>query len=140
MHLDGYNQLPVPHRPAGRVARKEFIYFNDDGDLVAHALRELEVVFCGAARARAPCGSGREPFTKLRVPKMFDLRIDPYERADITSNTYYDWFFKLRSWPLPAQALVAQFLDTFKEFPPRQRPSSFSVDQIMETLKRPQNG
>ena len=71
---------------------------------------------------------------------MFDLRMDPYERADITSNTYYDWVFRLSFLAVPAQALVAQFSGTFKEFPPSQTPSSFSVDQIMETLQRPQGG
>ena len=72
---------------------------------------------------------------------MFNLRMDPFERADITSNTYYDWTCQNVSFlAVPTQALVAQFIGTFKEFPPRQTPSSFSVDQIMETLKRPQGG
>jgi hypothetical protein len=66
--------------------------------------------------------------------------MDPYERADITSNTYNDWTFKLSFLVVPTQAQVAQFIGTFNEFPPRQTPSSFSVDQIMETLKRPQSG
>ena len=77
-----------------------------------------------------------EPFTKLRVPKMFDLRADPYERADITSNTYYDWLFDHAYLVVPAQAYVAQFLATFKEFPPAQRPASFSIDQIQEQLQQ----
>ena len=68
---------------------------------------------------------------------MYNLRMDPYERADITSNTYNDWAIRRSFLAVPAQALVAQFIETFKEFPPRQTPSSFSVDQIMETLKRP---
>jgi hypothetical protein len=71
---------------------------------------------------------------------MHNLRMDPYERADVTSNTYNDWNFRLFFLVVPAQALVAQFIGTFKEFPPRQTPWSFSVDQIMETLKRPQSG
>ena len=77
-----------------------------------------------------------EPFTKLRVPKLFDLRSDPYERADITSNTYYDWFLSQPYLIFAAQTEVAKFLATFKEFPPRQRPASFSVDQIIEEMQR----
>jgi arylsulfatase len=67
---------------------------------------------------------------------MFNLRLDPYERADITSNTYYDWTMQRAFLFVPAQAFVANFIETFKEFPPRQKPSSFSVDQVMEQLER----
>ena len=70
-----------------------------------------------------------EPFTELRVPKIFNLRTDPYERADITSNTYYDWMLDHACLLVPAQAFVAQMLATFVEFPPRQEPASFSVDR-----------
>ena len=80
-----------------------------------------------------------EPFTQLRVPKMFDLRADPYESADITSNTYYDWVFDHAYLVVPAQADVAHFLDTFTEFPPAQRPASFSIDQIQEQLEQQLN-
>ena len=77
-----------------------------------------------------------EPFTPLRVPKIFDLHADPFERADITSNTYYDWLLD-RAYILGgAQALTAEFLATFKEFPPSQRPASFTIDQAMEKLKQ----
>ena len=98
-----------------------------------------KLVFC-EQREAGTLQIWREPFTCLRAPKMYNLRMDPYERADITSNTYNDWTFRLSFLVVPAQALVAQFIGTFKEFPPRQTPSSFSVDQIMETLKRPQGG
>lgn len=78
-----------------------------------------------------------EPFTKLRVPKIYNLRSDPYERADITSNTYYDWLMSDRAGVIMAgPAAVAQFLSTFKEYPPSQRPSPFSIDQIMEKVQR----
>ena len=82
----------------------------------------------------------RDPFTCLRAPKMFNLRMDPYERADITSNTCNDWVIRHSFMVVPAQALVAEFVSTFKDFPPRQKPSSFSVDQIMEALQKPQGG
>jgi len=77
-----------------------------------------------------------EPFTRLRFCKFFDLHADPYERADITSNTYYDWMMDHAYIAYGAVAGASQFLDTFKEFPPSQRAASFSIDQAMESLKR----
>jgi hypothetical protein len=71
----------------------------------------------------------------LRVPKLFNLRTDPFERADVTSNTYYDWLVNNDYIVLAATALVTQFLATFKEFPPRQRAASFSIDQVVEKLE-----
>jgi hypothetical protein len=76
-----------------------------------------------------------EPFVTLRVPKLFNLRLDPYERADITSNTYYDWFLDNDFIVLAAQFLMNEFLQTFIEFPPRQRPQSFTIDQALEKLE-----
>ena len=90
------------------------------------------------AEQRAP-GTMRvwaEPFTSLRLPKLFDLRVDPYERADITSNTYYDWLIAHAYLVFIGQGEVAQFLGTFKEYPPRQRPASFSIDQIIEKMQQ----
>jgi len=80
-----------------------------------------------------------EPFTDLRIPKIFNLRTDPYERADITSNTYYDWLLDHAFMLVPAQAYVGQFLSTFKEYPPRQKASSFTLDRVMEQLQTPAN-
>jgi len=77
-----------------------------------------------------------EPFTTLRLPKLFDLRSDPYERADITSNTYYDWFVSQPYIIFAAQEVVAKFLATFKEYPPSQSPDSFGIDQIVDKMKR----
>ncbi|MGH8865644.1 MAG: arylsulfatase [Burkholderiales bacterium] len=135
VHLDGYNQLPYLLGQQERGARKEFFYFNDDGDLVSMRYENWKIVF---EEQRAP-GTLRvwaEPFTKLRLPKLFDLRADPYERADITSNTYYDWFLSQPYLLYGAQTEVGKFLATFKEFPPRQRAASFSVDQIIEKMQR----
>ncbi len=78
-----------------------------------------------------------DPFTMLRVPLIFNLRLDPYERATITSNTYYDWFLDHAFIALPVQTYVGKFLTSFKDYPPRQRPASFSIDQVMERLKGP---
>lgn len=76
-----------------------------------------------------------EPFTELRVPKIFNLRTDPYERADITSNTYYDWLLT-RAWLLiPAQQYVAQMLQSLVEFPARQEPASFNIEQVLQKLQ-----
>ena len=136
VHLDGYNQLSYLTRQQPNSARKEFIYFNDDGDLVALRYENWKFVF---EEQRAP-GTMRiwaEPFTKLRVPKLFDLRSDPYERADVTSNTSYDFFLSDGAGPfIASQAIVEPFLATFKEFPPSQRPSSFSIDQLVENMQR----
>ncbi|GLS43773.1 arylsulfatase [Methylobacterium brachythecii] len=135
VRLDGYNQLPYLTGQQDKGARKEFFYFSDDGDLVAARFENWKLVF---EEQRAP-GTLRvwaEPFTPLRVPKMFDLRADPYERADITSNTYYDWLFTHAYLVVAAQAEVAKFMTTFQEFPPRQRAASFSVDQIMEKMRK----
>jgi arylsulfatase len=76
----------------------------------------------------------QEPFVSLRCPYIFNLRIDPYERAQITSNTYYDWMFRRIFLLVPAQAMVGEFLATFKQFPPRQKSASFSLDQVVEAL------
>jgi arylsulfatase len=76
-----------------------------------------------------------DPFVSLRVPLLFNLRRDPYERASITSNTYYDWLLDHAFVLVPAQAYVAQVLATFRDFPPRQKAASFSVDQVLEQLK-----
>jgi arylsulfatase len=71
----------------------------------------------------------------LRVPLIFNLRRDPYERAQITSNTYYDWLIERVFLLVPAQAYVGKFLETFVEYPPRQKAASFSLDQVMEKLQ-----
>jgi arylsulfatase len=136
VHLDGYNQLPYLTGQQPRGARKEFVYFNDDGDLVAMRYENWKFVF-EEQRAQGTMRIWAEPFTKLRVPKLFDLRSDPYERADVTSNTFYDFFMSDGAGPfIASQAVVAPFLATFKEFPPSQRPSSFSIDQLVEKMQR----
>lgn len=134
-HLDGYNQLDYLTGASPDSARKEFFYFNDDGQLVAMRYENWKTVF-SEQRATGTLRIWAEPFTPLRLPKMFDLRSDPYERADITSNTYYDWLLDHAYLLVPAQAEVAKFLGTFGEFPPAQRPASFSIDQIQDQLEQ----
>jgi arylsulfatase A-like enzyme len=134
VHIDGYNQLPHLTGQQERSARKEFIYFNDDGDLVALRYENWKLVF-EEQRAPGTLLVWAEPFTKLRLPKMFDLRSDPYERADITSNTCYDWLLSQGYVIVAAQAVVGDFLSSFKDYPPSQRAQSFSIDQIVEKMQ-----
>lgn len=133
-HLDGYNQLDYLTGKSPDSARHEFFYFNDDGDLVAMRYENWKLVF-EEQRAIGTMQIWAEPFVKLRLPKMFDLKADPYEKADITSNTYWDWVFTHAYLVVPAQAEVAKFLATFKDYPPAQRPASFSIQQIQEQLQ-----
>lgn len=76
-----------------------------------------------------------EPFTVLRVPKLYNLRMDPFERADVTSNTYYDWLFDNDYLVFAAQIIISQFLATFQEFPPRQKAASFTINQVVDKLE-----
>jgi arylsulfatase len=86
-------------------------------------------------RRRGTLDVWAEPFIALRIPKLFNLRTDPFERADVTSNTYWDWYLSKAYMIMPAQALVAKFLETFKEFPPRQKAASFTIDQVMQKIE-----
>ena len=135
VHLDGYNQLPYLTGQEPKSPRKGFVYFNDDGDVVALRVENWKIVF-EEQRTPGTMLVWANPFTPLRVPKFFDLHADPFERADITSNTYYDWAIQHSYVAYGAQALIAQFLETFKEFPPAQRPASFTIDQAMAKLKQ----
>jgi arylsulfatase len=133
VHLDGYNILPLLTGQTEQSPRKEIFYFSDDGDLTALRYEDWKLIFMeqkeyGTLRAWI------EPFTPLRVPLIFNLRRDPYERSYRTSNTYYDWVIDRVYLLVPAQAYVGNFLKTFKEFPPRQKAASFSLDQVMEKL------
>ncbi len=119
-----------------KAPRKAIFYFSDDGDLTALRYNDWKLVFM-EQRAVGTLKLWANPFTPLRVPLLFNLRRDPYERANITSNTYYDWFLDHAFAIVPAQAYVGQFVATFKEFPPRQKAASFSMDRVMEVLETP---
>jgi arylsulfatase A-like enzyme len=133
VHLDGYNQLPFLTGERDKSERKEFFYFNDDAQLVAVRYENWKQVFC-EQKTPGTLDIWAEPFTCRRLPKLYNLRLDPYERADITSNTYYDWTIQRAFLIVPTQQLVGKFVATFKDFPPRQKPSSFSVDEVMEKM------
>jgi len=133
VHLDGYNFLPYLTGKTDEGPRQEIFYFSDDGDLTALRWQDWKIILL-EQRVEATLRAWAEPFVPLRVPLIFNLRRDPYERAQKTSNTYYDWMLDRAYMLVPAQAYVARFLETFKEFPPRQKAASFSLDQVMEKL------
>ena len=134
VHIDGYNLLPYLTGEVDESPRKGLVYFSDDGDVLALRFDNWKVVFM-EQRVQGTLQIWFEPFVSLRVPKIFNLRTDPFERADITSNTYWSWFFENDYLALAATAIVAQFLDTFKEFPPRQKAASFTIDQVVAKLE-----
>ena len=139
VHLDGYNLWPYLTGEEDKSPRPGFVYFNDDGELVALRYDNWKMVFMGQ-RCTGTMQIWAEPFVTLRVPKIFNLRTDPFERADITSNTYYDWLLDHTYLLVPSQVMVAKFLESFKDFPPRQKASSFSLDQVMEKMMAPHTG
>jgi len=134
VHIDGYNLLPYLTGEVDESPRKGLVYFSDDGDVLALRYDNWKVVFM-EQRVQGTLQIWFEPFVSLRVPKIFNLRTDPFERADITSNTYWSWFFENDYLALAATAIVAQFLETFKEFPPRQKAASFTIDQVVAKLE-----
>jgi arylsulfatase A-like enzyme len=136
VHLDGYDILPVLTGKTKESPRKEIFYFSDDGDLTALRYQDWKLIFL-EQRAQGTLRVWAEPFTPLRIPLIFNLRRDPYERSQITSNTYYDWLLDRAFLLVPAQAYVGKFLQTFQEFPPRQKAASFTLDQVMEKIKSP---
>jgi arylsulfatase A-like enzyme len=134
VHLDGYNLVPYLTGQAEKGPRGSFLYCNDDQQLTALRYDNWKLVFM-EQRAPGTLRVWSEPFTALRVPKIFNLRTDPYERADITSNTYYDWLLDHAFQLVPAQDYVGKFLMTFKEYPQRQKAASFNLDEIFQKLK-----
>jgi arylsulfatase len=134
VHLDGYNLLPYLTGETDASPRKEFFYFSDDGDLVAMRYDNWKLVFM-EQRVQGTLQVWFEPFVPLRIPKLFNLRTDPFEKADTTSNTYWDWFIDRVYLIVPAQAIVGEFLQSFLEFPPRQKAASFTIDQVQAKLE-----
>jgi arylsulfatase A-like enzyme len=133
VHIDGYNLLPYLTGEEEASPRKGFMYFSDDGDLVAVRFDNWKMVFM-EQRMAGTLAVWAEPFTPLRVPKLFNLRTDPFERADTTSNMYWDWFINKGYMLMASQAIVAEFLATFEAFPPRQKAASFTIDQALEKM------
>ena len=134
VHLDGYNVVPYLTGQATKSPRDSFFYINDDQQLTCLRYDNWKFVFL-EQRAPGQLLIWANPFTNLRVPKIFNLRTDPYERADTTSNTYYDWLIDHVFLLVPAQDYVGQFLATFRDFPPRQKAASFNMDEVLAKLK-----
>ena len=138
VHLDGYNLLPWLKGDAAESPRQEFLYWNDDGKLVALRHAQWKVVF--AEQRGHSLDVWQDPFVDLRFPKLFNLRSDPFERADHEAIDYGRWRVDRAFALVPAAAYVGQWLQSFKEFPPRQKPASFSINQVMEKLQEGNSG
>ena len=139
VHLDGYNFLPYLTGQETTSPRIEYFYFSDDGDLLALRYGNWKVQF----KVQDEPGTMRiwqREFENLRLPYLFNLKTDPYERATITSNTYWDWYIRHVFLLVPAQDKVGAFLSTFEEYPPRQKAASFTVDQVLQTLQKAHGG
>nr|WP_294528148.1 arylsulfatase [uncultured Rhodopila sp.] len=136
VHPDGYNFVPYLTGQAPKGPRESFFYFSDEGDLVGLRYDNWKLAFA-VQPAEGTLRVWQQEFEHPRVPYIFNLRTDPFERAPITSNTYYDWMLDHAYLLVPAQAYVGQFLATFQEYPPRQRAASFSIRQVLEKLGEP---
>jgi arylsulfatase len=134
VHLDGDNLVPYLTGQTEKSPRESFIYCNDDQQVTGLRFDNWKLVFM-EQRVPGTLRVWAEPFVTLRVPKIFNLRLDPYERADITSNTYYDWLLDRAFLLIPAQDYVGKFLMTFKEYPQRQKAAAFNLDEVLQNLK-----
>jgi arylsulfatase len=134
VHLDGFDLVPYLTGQKEKGPRESFLYCNDDQQITGLRFDNWKIVFL-EQRVQGTLQIWAEPFVNLRVPKIFNLRLDPYERADVTSNTYYDWLLDRVFLLSPAQEYVGDFLKTFKDFPPRQEAASFNLDSVMRKLK-----
>jgi arylsulfatase A-like enzyme len=132
-HIDGFNMLPYFTGKVKESPRETFFYISDDGDVLAIRHKDWKVVLMEQREKQLLCWF--EPFVKLRGPKIFNLRRDPFERADHNSNTYWDWLISHAYLIYGMQALVAEQIESFKKFPPRQKPGSFNLDSVLESLQ-----
>jgi arylsulfatase len=137
VHLDGYDMTKHLKNPQGTPSpRKEIFYFSDTGDLTALRYGQWKMIFL-QQKTMGTLAVWADPWVPLRIPYIFNLRRDPYERAFFTSNNYYDWMIDKFYLAVPAQGYVANFLASFKEYPPRMKPGSFTLDKVMEKLTSP---
>ncbi|MCS3502871.1 arylsulfatase [Bradyrhizobium japonicum] len=136
VHLDGMNLLPFLKGDAPKSPREEFLYWSDDGDLMALRIRDWKVVFMEQhteVNPKTPLGVWQGNFTKLRGPNLYNLRADPFERGP-DSIAYADWQAHRAFMFVPAQAIVARYIESFKDFPPRAKAASFTVSDVMEKI------
>jgi len=133
VHIDGFNLLPYLTGKEKESPRRTFFYISDDGDVLAIRHKDWKAVLMEQRATRLQCWA--EPFVPLRMPKMFNLRRDPFERADDNSNTYWDFVISHAYLIYGMQDIVAEQIDSFKKFPPRQKPASFNLDGVLDQLK-----
>jgi arylsulfatase len=138
VHIDGYNTLPYLLGEVDESPRNWFYYMNDDGQVTAIRFGDWKMVFM-EQRAKTMM-LWAEPFVPLRLPKIFNLRRDPFERADENSNTYWDWLIDHAPALYAAQGLTASQIQSFVEFPPRQKPASFNLETVLEKMKESADG
>lgn len=132
-NIDGYNLLPYLTGKEEHSPRQLFVYISDDGDVLALRFDNWKVVFM-EQRCKGTLQVWAEPFTRLRVPKLYNLRTDPYEFADITSNTYYEWFLRRDYIALASQIIFSKWAETFRDFPPIQKPNTFTIDDAIAKM------
>ena len=135
VHLDGFNMIPYLTGQVKESPRPAIFYFSDDGELMAVRVGDWKL--CFMVQHAFQMNVWAEPMTKLRLPHIFNLRRDPFERADYNSNTYFDWMVDHVPQLYQAQALVAQQIANFIKYPPRQKPASFNLDEVMAQVSKP---
>jgi arylsulfatase len=138
VHIDGFNILPYLTGEVDESPRESFFYISDDGDILALRYGDWKAVLLEQRAKQMACWA--EPFVPLRLPKFFNLRRDPFERADENSNTYWDWLISHAYLIYGLQAVVAQEIEAFLKFPPRQKPAAFNLDRVMEKLQDASGG
>jgi arylsulfatase len=138
VHIDGKNMLPYFMGETDESPRDTFFYVSDDGDILAIRYNDWKVVLMEQRAKQLACWA--EPFVPLRMPKMFNLRRDPFERADENSNTYWDWVLEHAYLVYGMQSLVEKQIQAFVEYPPRQKPASFNLDQVLAQLQQANQG
>ena len=137
VHLDGYNLMPAL-KGGGEWPRKEFIYWTDDGNVAALRYNNWKIGFL--RQDAEGIHVWIEPFVELRAPSITNLRSDPFERAQYEGMDYERWYMDHMFAIAPAAGYVAQWLQSFREFPPRQKPGSFNLEKVMEAVTKPQGG
>lgn len=138
VHIDGIDMLPYLSGEVDESPRNNFFYISDDGDVLALRMGDWKVVLMEQRATQLMCWF--EPFVALRAPKMFNLRQDPFERADENSNTYWDWLISHAYVMYGMQAVVAEQIENFVKFPPRQKPASFNLTTVMRQLEAAGSG
>jgi arylsulfatase len=137
VHIDGYNLLPA-FNGEGKWPRREFLYWTDDGSVAALRYDQWKITFL--VQNAHGLHVWQKPFEALRAPMLANLRSDPFERAEYEGYGYNQWFAEHMFLFAPAGAYVGQWLQSFREFPPRQKPGSFNLDRVMEAVTKPHGG